>query len=57
MSNTSAEILQALVSDDGDIAVLRGPPHEYKEHISVRRADGSGRGSPYFVPEKRSMTR
>lgn len=41
MSNTIAQILRALGSDDGDIAVLRGPTHEYKEHISVRRADGS----------------
>jgi hypothetical protein len=41
MSNTIAQILRALVSDDGDIAVLRGPTPEYKEHISVRRADGS----------------
>jgi hypothetical protein len=40
MSITIVQILRALVSEDGDIAVLRGPTHEYTEHISVRRADG-----------------
>jgi hypothetical protein len=40
MSITIAPILRALVSEDGDIAVLRGPTHEYTDHISVRRADG-----------------
>ena len=52
MSNTNAEILQALVSDDGDIAVLRGPTHEYKEHISVRRADGSAMRFAVFCSRK-----
>jgi hypothetical protein len=56
MSNTNAEILQALVSDDGDIAVLRGPSHEYKEHISCAARMAARWGPPYFVPEKRSMT-
>src|SRR3984885_7365644 len=40
MSITIVQILRALVSQDSDITVLRGPTHEYMEHISVRRADG-----------------
>jgi hypothetical protein len=31
-----------MLSEDGHIAALRGPTHEYKEHISVCRVDGLG---------------
>jgi hypothetical protein len=40
MSITTIQILQAMVSGDGYIGVLRGPTYRYKEHISVCRADG-----------------
>jgi hypothetical protein len=40
MSITIIQILQAMVFEDGYIAVLRGPARDYKEHISVSRADG-----------------
>jgi predicted DNA-binding transcriptional regulator AlpA len=40
MSITIIQILQAMLSEDGYIAVLRGPTRHYKEHISVSRADG-----------------
>jgi hypothetical protein len=40
MSITIVQILQAMVSEDGYIGVLRGPTYRYKEHISVCRADG-----------------
>jgi hypothetical protein len=40
MSITTIQILQAMVSEDGYIGVLRGPTYRYKEHISVCRADG-----------------
>lgn len=29
-----------MVSEDGYIAVLRGPTHAYREHVSVCRVDG-----------------
>jgi hypothetical protein len=35
-----AEVLQTMISEDGHIAVLRGPTHEYSELISLCRADG-----------------
>jgi hypothetical protein len=40
MSITILQILQAMVSEDGYIGILRGPTRDYKEHISVSRADG-----------------
>jgi hypothetical protein len=40
MSMTATQIVQAMVYDDGHIGVLRGPTLDYKEYISVCRADG-----------------
>jgi hypothetical protein len=40
MSITAIEILRAMVYGDGYIEALRGPTLDYKEYISVRRADG-----------------
>ena len=40
MSMTAAEILQKMISEGSQIAVLRGPTPEYKELISVCRGDG-----------------
>jgi hypothetical protein len=40
MSITIIQILRAMVFEDAYIAVLRGPTHDYGEHISLRRADG-----------------
>jgi hypothetical protein len=40
MSITATQIVQAMVYDDGHIEVLRGPTLDYKEYISVCRADG-----------------
>src|SRR5258708_30006700 len=45
MSMTTAEILQTMIAEDGHIAVLRGPTPEYKEHITVCRADGIATGT------------
>ncbi len=39
MSITATQIVQAMVYDDGHIEVLRGPMLDYKEYISVCRAD------------------
>jgi hypothetical protein len=40
VSITATEILQAMIYNDGHIEVLRGPTLDYKDHISVCRADG-----------------
>jgi DNA-binding MarR family transcriptional regulator len=40
MSITATQIVQALVYADRHIEVLRGPTLDYKEYISVCRADG-----------------
>jgi hypothetical protein len=40
MSITATQIVQAMFYDDGHIEVLRGPTLDYKEYISVGRADG-----------------
>jgi hypothetical protein len=40
MSIIATQIVQAMVYDDGHIEVLRGPTLDYKEYISVCRADG-----------------
>jgi hypothetical protein len=40
MSITTTQIVRAMVFEDADIAVLRGPTHDYREHISLRRGEG-----------------
>jgi hypothetical protein len=40
MSITATQTVQAMVYNDGHIEVLRGPTLDYKEYISVCRADG-----------------
>ena len=45
MSVTVIQVLQVMVFEDADIAVLRGPTHDYRELISLRRADRRARTS------------
>jgi hypothetical protein len=45
VSMTTAEILQTMISENGHIAVLRGPTAKYKQHICVCRADGLATGT------------
>jgi hypothetical protein len=45
MSMTTTEILQRMISEGGQIAVLRGPTPKYKELISVCRGDGVAGGT------------
>jgi hypothetical protein len=45
MSMTTAEVLQTMISENGHIAVLRGPTAKYRNHLCVCRADGLSIGT------------